>query len=97
MQTLGEQDFDEEQVAEIIPDAGKPEQIVKIGASLAPNVREQVIKFLTTNVDYFAWSHEDVTGIYLDVITHKLNVDPHYKTVKQRRRKFADDHQEISQ
>ena len=38
MQAFGEQDFDEQQVDEIIIDADKPDGTVKIGVSLAPDV-----------------------------------------------------------
>ena len=51
--------------------------------------RDLVINFLKANKDCFAWSHEDMTGISPDVITHKLNVDPEHKQVKKKRRKFA--------
>lgn len=74
---------------EIILDADKPERTVKIGGSLAHDVREQIIKFLASNADCFAWSYKGVTGIDHDVIAHKLNIDPHHKHVKQKRRKFA--------
>ncbi|KAJ9542681.1 hypothetical protein OSB04_029187 [Centaurea solstitialis] len=37
----------------------------------------------------FAWSHEDMVGIDPSIISHKLNVDPTFKPIKQKRRKFA--------
>ncbi|KAJ9552504.1 hypothetical protein OSB04_016549 [Centaurea solstitialis] len=39
--------------------------------------------------DCFAWSHEDMVGIDPNVISHKLNVDPSFKPIKQKHRKFA--------
>ncbi|KAJ9542422.1 hypothetical protein OSB04_028928 [Centaurea solstitialis] len=39
--------------------------------------------------DCFAWSHEDMVGIDPSIISHKLNVDPTFKPIKQKRRKFA--------
>lgn len=47
-------------------------------------MHEQVTNFLKTNQDLFAWAYEEMTGISLDVITHKLNVDPEHKLVKQK-------------
>ena len=47
------------------------------------------IRFLKENLDVFAWSHEDMSGISPEVIQHKLNVDPERKPVQQRRRTFA--------
>ena len=37
----------------------------------------------------FAWSLEDMPGSPLNVIQHRLNVDPKMKLVQQRRRVFA--------
>ena len=36
-----------------------------------------------------------MTGISPDVITHKLNVDPSFRPVKQKRRKFAPERNKI--
>jgi hypothetical protein len=47
------------------------------------------VAFLRHNCDVFAWSHEDMPGIDPSIIVHKLNVDPNYRPVKQRRRTFA--------
>ncbi|KAJ9542393.1 hypothetical protein OSB04_028899 [Centaurea solstitialis] len=45
--------------------------------------------------DCFAWSHEDMVGIDPDIISHKLNVDPSFKPVKQKRRKFAPERNKV--
>ncbi|MFX5245181.1 hypothetical protein ABTD35_20490, partial [Acinetobacter baumannii] len=37
-------------------------------------------------MDVFAWSHADLEGIDPDVATHRLNVDPGYKPVRQKLR-----------
>ena len=44
--------------------------------------------FLKQNVEVFAWKQVDMGGIDLIVITHKLNVIPSFKPVKQKRRSF---------
>lgn len=62
---------------------------MQIGASLPAEEKQRIIEFLKKNVSCFAWSHEDMVGIEPDIITHKLNVDPNSKPVKQKRRKFA--------
>ena len=41
------------------------------------------------NIDVFAWSHEDIWGIDLSVITHCLNVCFSSKSVQQKKRVFA--------
>ena len=48
----------------------------RIGTTLSPEMRTRLIEFLKENLDVFAWSHEDMTGISPKIIQHKLNVDP---------------------
>ncbi|KAJ9566630.1 hypothetical protein OSB04_002596, partial [Centaurea solstitialis] len=43
----------------------------------------------------FAWSHEDMVGIDPSIISHKLNVDPTFKPIKQKRRKFAPERNKV--
>jgi hypothetical protein len=52
-------------------------------------VKEELVAFLRHNKDVFAWSHEDMPRIDPSVIVHRLNVDPNYRPVKQRRRTFS--------
>ena len=61
----------------------------RIRTTLSPEIRTRLIKFLKENLDVFAWSHEDMPGISLKIIQHKLNVNPERKPVQQRRRAFA--------
>ncbi|XP_021715146.1 uncharacterized protein LOC110683100 [Chenopodium quinoa] len=87
--------LDELQLDEVVLDESKPDQIVKIGAALPADQKEAIIKCLRENSDCFAWSHQDMKGISPEVITHKLNVDPSMKPVKQKRRKFAPERNQI--
>uniref|UniRef100_A0A2N9HTB0 Uncharacterized protein n=1 Tax=Fagus sylvatica TaxID=28930 RepID=A0A2N9HTB0_FAGSY len=68
---------------------GRPERTTKIGAHLPPEMKESLVQFLKDNKDVFAWSHEDMPGINPSIISHKLNVDPSLRPVKQKRRVFA--------
>uniref|UniRef100_A0A2N9G960 Reverse transcriptase domain-containing protein n=1 Tax=Fagus sylvatica TaxID=28930 RepID=A0A2N9G960_FAGSY len=61
----------------------------KIGADLPPKMKESLVQFLKDNKDVFAWSHEDMPGINPSIISHKLNVDPSLRPIKQKRRVFA--------
>ena len=61
----------------------------RIGTMLNLRMRTRLIQFLKENLDVFAWSHEDMSGISPEVIQHKLNVNPKRKPVQQRRRAFA--------
>ena len=40
-------------------------------------------------MEVFAWKQEDMGGIDPAVITHRLNVSPSFKPVKQKRRSFS--------
>ena len=40
-------------------------------------------------MEVFAWKQEDMGGVDPTVITHRLNVNPFFKPVKQKRRSFA--------
>ena len=53
----------------------------KIGMTLSPKMKTQLVQFLKENLDIFAWSHEDMLGISPKVIQHKLNVDPERKPI----------------
>ena len=63
---------------------GEASKTTKIGTMLSPEMRTRLIQFLKENLDVFAWSHEDMSGIAPGVIQHKLNVNPERKSVKQR-------------
>ena len=67
-------------------------EIVKttsIGTTLSPEMRTKLVQFLKENLDIFAWSHEDMSGISPKIIQHKLSVDSKIKPVQQKRRVFA--------
>ncbi|XP_063948038.1 uncharacterized protein LOC135152135 [Daucus carota subsp. sativus] len=68
---------------------------VLIGEDLTSTMEANLVEFLTTRLDAFAWGHEDVTGISPEIITHKLNVDPSFTPVQQKRRKFAAERNKI--
>ncbi|KAL8108705.1 hypothetical protein AgCh_008657 [Apium graveolens] len=75
-------------------DPKNPERMTFIGATLEEPLRGKLVKFLQENSDVFAWSAADMPGIDPGLITHKLNVDPSRKTVKQKKRNFAPERQE---
>ena len=70
-----------------------PEHLAYIGSRLAEDLRHPLIHFLKQNKDVFAWKQEDMGGIYPIIITHRLNVSPSFKPVKQKRRSFAPERQ----
>ena len=66
-----------------------PEHLACIGSRLAEDLRHLLIHFLKQNKDVFAWKQEDMGGIDPAIITHRLNVIPSFKPVKQKRRSFT--------
>ena len=65
-----------------------PEHLAYIGSKLAEDLRSPLTRFLRQNKDIFAWKQTDMGGIDPTVITHRLNVGPSFKPVKQKRRSF---------
>ena len=70
---------------ELIQLDDNPEHLAYIGSKLAEDLRSLLIHFLKHNKEVFAWKQEDMGGINPAVITHKLNVSPSFKLVKQKR------------
>ena len=52
-------------------------------------MKQDLVQFLKKSTNVFAWSHKDMLGIDLSLITHRLNVSPFYKPIRQKRRVFA--------
>ena len=73
----------------------QPEHLVDIGSKLAKDVRDLLIHFLKQNIEVFSWKQEDMGGINPIVITHKLNISPFFKPVKQKKRSFAPERQKV--
>ncbi|XP_074362238.1 uncharacterized protein LOC141702473 [Apium graveolens] len=70
-------------------DSLDPEKVTYIGASLDKPLKGQLTTFLQKNSDVFSWMAADMPGIDPNLITHKLNVNPTQKAVKQKKRTYA--------
>ena len=70
-----------------------PEHLAYVGSKLAKGLKGLLTQFLRQNKDIFAWKQADMSGIDPAVITHKLNTNPSFKPVKQKRRSFAPERQ----
>ena len=68
-----------------------PTKMVKIGSYLLDQYQKQLIDLLKENLDVFTWSHVDMSGIPPFTSCHKLNVNPHHKTIKQKRQTFNEE------
>ena len=70
-----------------------PEHLAYVGSKLAKDLKGLLTQFLRQNRDIFAWKQADMGGIDPAIITHKLNTNPSFKPVKQKRRSFAPERQ----
>ena len=78
------------EVLEDIPlEESNPEKFTRIGTSMKEKTKQDLLQFLRENIDVFAWSHKDMPGINPSVITHRLNVYPSSKPVRQKKWVFA--------
>jgi hypothetical protein len=74
-----------------------PEKYFKIGQNLNFEDRTELVSFLTSNIDVFAWDPYEVPRVDSDYIQYRLNVDPHSKPVQQKSRRSAPVHAEAVQ
>ena len=71
-----------EALEDVLLDENNPKKSTRIGADLEEKIKKDLIYFLRENIDVFALSHEDMPGIDLSVITHRLNIYPSSKPVR---------------
>lgn len=62
---------------------GEPTKVTKVGISLDPSTKEEIVRFLRKNLDILVWSHEDMPSIFEDIIQHRLNINPKKKKKRQ--------------
>ena len=78
------------EVLEDVPlDESNSKKFIKIGTSMEEKTKQDLVGFLKRSTNIFSWSHEDIPGIDLSVITYRLNVSPSYKFVCQKKRVFS--------
>ncbi|KAK0585999.1 hypothetical protein LWI29_037658 [Acer saccharum] len=78
----------DEPTDDVILDCSESSKVVKIGANLHEHIKTELACFLRDYKDVFAWSHEDMPGIDMKMISHYLAVDPEFRLVVQKRRLF---------
>jgi len=55
---------------------GEPTKTTRVGMTMSTEIKKKLIQFIKENLDIFAWSHEDMPNISIEIIQNKLNVDP---------------------
>ncbi|GKV39926.1 hypothetical protein SLEP1_g47620 [Rubroshorea leprosula] len=62
---------------EIVPlNPDMPERTVRIGTKLTGKERAELLEFLWSNQDVFAWVMDEMPGIPAELTVHKLSTDP---------------------
>ena len=52
-----------EEAKDVVLVEGDPSKTTKVGNELQQTLKEELVKFLKKNLDVFAWSHKDMSGI----------------------------------
>ena len=60
---------------------------VKIGTTLSPATRKELIELLQDYNDVFAWSYQDMPSLDTDIVVHRLPLREECALVKQKLRR----------
>ena len=69
-----------------------PEKFTYVSSLLSNEENEQLQLVLLNNIDALTWSHSNKVGINPTVVSHKLNIIPTAKPIRQKVRRFHPDH-----
>jgi len=64
-------------------------RVLKIGFQLGPEQKTQLMDFLHSNLDVFAWTHANMTCISPEIACHALNINPSKVPVKQKKQSMG--------
>jgi len=64
---------------------------IKISLHVKKEIRDAIIQLLFEYKDVFAWSYDDMPGLSVDLVVHKLPTHPDFPLVQQKRRKLKPD------
>ena len=70
-----------EGLVEVAVTEKEPTRVLKLGENLSCELKEELTHFLMANLDIFAWTYEDMFGIHLDVMCHRLNNSLDFKLI----------------
>ena len=63
--------------------------MLRIGSKLKGELKANLVRFLRSNLNVFAWCHADMIGIDPEVMSHHLNIDPTKKGIRRKRRAIS--------
>jgi hypothetical protein len=81
---------------EIQVDLTEADKKLHISTELEAKKELALITFLRANLDVFAWQISDMSGIPREVIEHKLGIDPAFKLIKQKERRYTPERSEAT-
>jgi hypothetical protein len=81
---------------EIQVDLTEADKKLHISTELEAKKELALITFLRANLDVFAWQISDMPGIPREVIEHKLGIDPAFKPIKQKERRYTPERSEAT-
>ncbi|KAL6316293.1 hypothetical protein AAG906_017924 [Vitis piasezkii] len=71
------------------------EHLTNISSLMTQEETQSMQNILRSNHDIFAWTHSDMKGIHPSIASHKLNVFPTARPVRQKIRRFHPDRQKV--
>lgn len=74
---------------------GNALKMVSIGSELRNPLKQRLVDIMREYSDVFARKPEDMHGQDETVVVHKLHIGPKVRTVKQKRRNFAHEWQQV--
>ncbi|XP_071939945.1 uncharacterized protein [Coffea arabica] len=78
-----------DEVKEVILDALKSDQAIRIEMNLLVHLKEEMINLLKEHWDVFTWIADEIVGVLPELMLHRLNVDLRARSVKQKKRHFG--------
>src|ERR1044072_1251778 len=78
----------EEQVEAVNLGTDEDRKEIKIGAGLENSVKERLVQMLRDYIEVFAWSYEDMPGLDIDIVVHRLPTKEGFLPVKQKVRRM---------
>nr|GEY37322.1 hypothetical protein [Tanacetum cinerariifolium] len=79
----------------IVVNDNYPDQLVTIGGAMSTECRHALIHTLRKNVDIFAWTPIDMTGIPKAITEHSLATYPHIKPNVYKKRSLAPNRRKV--
>ena len=73
------------------------EEFTHTSSLMSNKEREQLQLVLLNSLDVFVWSHSDMVGINSTMASHKLNIIPTTRSIRQKVRRFHLDRHQIIQ